>query len=311
MDNSIVEQINKSLDFEKLYKEIIKLNAIAWDGDLSITQIDSWLNNFTGEFLNDEQAERALAINLLLNFTYYTKDEVKHFCKVVFDMYIHAKMDEYNRNPKFKNYSDAQKEANIVKNTKFVSLGNPSESGSFILYWFRKVNDLPKSVFEVDDCIPESFDVLNEYYNSSNDKEEILVCFLGFEKDISNYVNHVANPSKTIAINGFPAYYPKMKDYSLLNNYELLSKIGKENVFYTTANNPFSAYNTLCEILEKFSNSILNICVLGNKPMALGACIFALNHPRHSKVSFPYPSRYKIDTSITSNNCWHYQIVFT
>ena len=155
------------------------------------------------------------------------------------------------------------------------------------------------------------YSVLNEYYISSNDKQEILVCFLGFDRGLSNYVNDIANPSRTIAVNGFPAYYPKLKDYSLVNNYDLLSKIGKENIFYTTANNPFSTYNTLCEISRAFPNSILNICVLGNKPMALGACLFALNHSAFSKVSFPYPKRYNIDSSKSSNNCWHYQIVFT
>ena len=155
------------------------------------------------------------------------------------------------------------------------------------------------------------YSVLNEYYISSNDKQEVLVCFLGFDKGLSNYVNDIINPSKTIAVNGFPAYYPKLKDYSLLNNYELLSKIGKENIFYTTANNPFASYNTLCEVSKSFPDSILNICVLGNKPMALGACLFALNHSSISKVSFPYPQKYNIDASKTSNNCWHYQIKFS
>ena len=155
-----------------------------------------------------------------------------------------------------------------------------------------------------------NYSVLNEYYTSSNDKEEVLVCFLGLEKNLSNYVNDIVNPSRTIAINGLPAYYPKMKDYSLLNNYELLSKIGKENVLYTIANNPFASYNILCEISKDSPNSILNICVLGNKPMALGACYYALNHPGSSKISYPYPTRYKLDTSQESNNCWHYEIDF-
>lgn len=51
-------------------------------------------------------------------------------------------------------------------------------------------------------------------------------------------------------------------------------------VRYAQANNPFSAYNTLVEIKDSNTDKLLDICVLGSKPMALGACMFALRNPR-------------------------------
>lgn len=152
--------------------------------------------------------------------------------------------------------------------------------------------------------------VLNEYYISSNRKAELLVIFLGFDRIVSDYVNEQLNPNKTIVINGFPAYYPKLKDQSLLNNYELISKIDKENIYYTVANNPYCAYNTLCDIAKSNTDYIMNICTLGNKPMALGACLYALNHPEYCKVTFPYPERYEIDLSESSEKSWCYEFDF-
>lgn len=162
MDNSIVERINSFFDFNKMYNDIQKLNIVAWNGAISMSQVDLWLDNFTGEFLGDSQAEKNLALNMLRNYTYYTDREIKHFCKVIYELYIHSKIADYNSSKKHEGLTDAQKEAEAVKNTKFISLGIPSESGSLILYWFRDANLLPKTVFQLDDDIPENLVVLDD-----------------------------------------------------------------------------------------------------------------------------------------------------
>lgn len=152
--------------------------------------------------------------------------------------------------------------------------------------------------------------VINEFHLSSNKNDELLVIFLGFDQNISNYVNDYISPGKTVVVNGFPAYYQKHKDRSIINNYELISKIDIDNIYYTVANNPYSAYNTLCQIQRDHKNYVINVCALGNRPMALGACLYALKHTDNVKVVFPYPKKYEFDESISSNTVWNYHINF-
>jgi len=149
---------------------------------------------------------------------------------------------------------------------------------------------------------------INEYFTSTISKDVVLVCFLGFDRLVSKYIHERKEHSDVVAVNGFPSYYPKLKDISLEHNYELISAIGRNSVQFTQANNPFSAYNLLTEVKSKNEDKILDICVLGSKPMALGACIFALHNPSNTKVSYPYPVRYKPHTTIETSDIWLYGV---
>lgn len=148
-----------------------------------------------------------------------------------------------------------------------------------------------------------------EYFISGKEDKVTLVLFLGFDRLVSKFVHDRVDPTNVVAINGFPSYMPKMKDISLINNYELLSTF-EIDVFYTKANNPFSAYNTLCDIKSKYSDSLLNICVLGTKPMALGACLFSIDNINSVKVTYPYPKEYNISATEESASLWYYKIGF-
>lgn len=154
-----------------------------------------------------------------------------------------------------------------------------------------------------------SYKVIEEFNNSGNGKKEVLVCFLGFDRNVSKYVYDKVVPYETIVVNGFPSYLPKLKDISLVNNYELITTVGTEKVISVRANSPYAVYNCLNDISEKYKDEILNICVLGTKPMALGACLFALRNPRKAKVSFPFPEQYKRNSSVDIGDSWCYQII--
>lgn len=157
---------------------------------------------------------------------------------------------------------------------------------------------------------PRDYRTLNEYFVSAGTRDVILVCFLGFEKYVSKYVHERNEHSKVIAINGFPSFLPKIKDISLEHNYELISAIGSDQVRYAQADTPFSTYNVLTSIFQDHENTLLDICVLGSKPMALGACMFALDHPEEVKVSYPFLTNYKKHTSIDVATTWWYSISF-
>jgi len=61
---------------------------------------------------------------------------------------------------------------------------------------------------------------------------------------------------------------------------------------YSKANNPFEIYNLLQGIKIKTPNNFINIAPLGTKPMALGACLFALHNPA-VRIIYPLPDAYE------------------
>ena len=59
-----------------------------------------------------------------------------------------------------------------------------------------------------------SYKVIEEYNNSGSGKKEILICLLGFDRNISKYVYDEVLPYEIVVVNGFPSYLPKLKDIS-------------------------------------------------------------------------------------------------
>lgn len=66
-------------------------------------------------------------------------------------------------------------------------------------------------------------------------------------------------------------------------------------------------HNQLYALLLK--DALLDLCVLGSKPMALGASIFALKNPKQVKVSYPFPTQYCNHTTLDAAHTWIYRFV--
>ena len=115
---------------------------------------------------------------------------------------------------------------------------------------------------------------------------------------------------QTYAVNGFPSYTAKLKDVSLFNNEGFINKIDRENLLCTTANNPFETYNLLRDLRAKNRGVLLNLCTIGSKPMALGTCLFALDHLTDVKVTYPFYEKTQFDTEEEPGKTWRYGIHF-
>ena len=141
-----------------------------------------------------------------------------------------------------------------------------------------------------------------------NDAKRIIFYILGFEK---NYINRLIpqeiKSEGIVPINGFPSYFPKYKDISLINNnvnyYDLDIKI-----VYAEANNPFDTYNKISLLQKNYDNYFIDIIPTGPKPMALGACLYALKNNHGIRILFPFPSKYKIKQSEGKGIIWEYLI---
>lgn len=140
-------------------------------------------------------------------------------------------------------------------------------------------------------------------------RTRLLIILLGFEGDLSREINEDISPSETMVVNGFPSYCPKFKDISLVAN-EKLTGDRDVKIQFSRANNPFETFNLLETVKERNKNAFINIAPLGTKPMALGACIFALNNP-DVRVIYPLPETYEKETTKKCWGSWRYHIPLT
>ncbi|MGB2868626.1 MAG: hypothetical protein WBD36_09255, partial [Bacteroidota bacterium] len=103
---------------EDLKKTIMLTISTAWKVGLTNDDIESWLSNFQGEILNKKE-ERVIALWLLINFTYFTENEVRHLCRILLGKYIHASLvEEHGVNKKV-----SEEVQNLLSETAFISLG--------------------------------------------------------------------------------------------------------------------------------------------------------------------------------------------
>lgn len=142
-----------------------------------------------------------------------------------------------------------------------------------------------------------------------DEQQRMIYYILGFEM---NYLNKLipqeVNPDGIIPINGFPAYFPKYKDISLINNNVNYHEMDIQMVF-SSANNPFETFNKLSSLKSQHENYCIDIIPTGTKPMALGACLFALKKGNNdTRLLFPFPAEYKNQHSIGKGTIWEYVI---
>ncbi len=135
----------------------------------------------------------------------------------------------------------------------------------------------------------------------------VLIVQLGFEADSLGEINVDVSPNESFLVNGFPSYAPKFKDISLVVN-EYYTGNKDSIILYSRSNNPFEIFNLLDKIKKNyFNNAFLNIAPLGTKPMALGACLFAIHNPE-VRVIFPFSEKYEKVTTEECWNSWIYQV---
>lgn len=135
----------------KYGKQIEVLSSILWENKVQGPKIIEWLDNF------DNDTEKEYAIYLLSRLMYFGSSSIRNLLKALYrDLYRYPIIDKIRHNngdtldsqiiePLFKNE---------LKSTRFLGVGNPSESGVHLLYYFRQENKIPKDLFiNTDDII--------------------------------------------------------------------------------------------------------------------------------------------------------------
>ncbi len=138
----------------------------------------------------------------------------------------------------------------------------------------------------------------------SGTTRKTLVVLLGFDGELSSFIHEHVSPDELLVVNGFPAYYPKFKNTSLVSSERIVSSAGTQR-YYVAANNPFETFNLLWNLKRKKPGAFFNVAPLGTKPMALGACMLGLACPS-VRIVYPLPERYAEKTTEESWRSWAY-----
>ncbi|NLN72533.1 MAG: hypothetical protein GX137_07120 [Thermoplasmatales archaeon] len=152
-DDFLIKIVEESFDIEKLKQIIHEMSITAWGNRIERPHLDRWLRNFDGSVLRNEGVEKKIALWLLINFTFYSDKEIRALCRYMYEDYIHSKLLQYDSVGFMSKDSITKKIQHIIDSTVFLPLGNPSESGTNILYFFRQENGLSKQSFVLSDGV--------------------------------------------------------------------------------------------------------------------------------------------------------------
>lgn len=135
-----IEEIEKSKD------QIQKLSTWLWGKSILLEDIDHWLENFGAE---EPNREKYIALNLLSQFMFYDLREVRQAMKSIYkDKFILPLITGHRSNCSSYNLKDYSEYIDLIMGkTVFSAVGNPSESSSLLLYFFRQRNRLTKDFF--------------------------------------------------------------------------------------------------------------------------------------------------------------------
>lgn len=141
--------MTKDDHIEILERKIKYLAEGTWEHRLTLVDVRQWLAQFqpAADLEKDEQLH---ALFLLSEFIYFGHSEIRELLRSLYrDLFRSRMIYEIRRkNGNTKNYPEiTQKYAEVRKQTRFLGVGNPSESGTHLLYYFRQENNLGKELF--------------------------------------------------------------------------------------------------------------------------------------------------------------------
>jgi hypothetical protein len=135
---------------DALFRRIKTLSERLWEDHCQAPDIEDWLGNFDGRHCADLSLERLHALHLLSSVSYFGLRELRVLLKAMFRDYYRYPIVQALR-PQLADSRDAVAMARLFQDelraTRFLGMGNPAESGTHLLYYFRQENRLSRSLF--------------------------------------------------------------------------------------------------------------------------------------------------------------------
>ncbi|MDY0903892.1 phosphoribosyltransferase-like protein [Pedobacter sp. CFBP9032] len=174
--------------YDRLLKKIYAYYQTIWRDKFKDDIHQDWLNNFHHSDTDLSEKEKLNMLYLLSKFMYFGNEELRQLLLSVFrDLYkypIISQIRKANNDTIDQNFIDIEFKKELEK-TRFLGVGNPSESGVHLLYYFRQQCGLSKRSFINTSDIFTTLPII-EKDNHGNDRK-----FLKSEinhKDVKRYI---------------------------------------------------------------------------------------------------------------------------
>jgi hypothetical protein len=128
----------------------------------------------------------------------------------------------------------------------------------------------------------------------STTEESVFVPLLGFEGARFRHVIEQVQPSheRIVPVVGIPGFKPWYIFETYMGNRATLEETSAwHHIEFVPANCPFSCFYLLQELARCHPNSTLKVAMIGTKPHALGAVMFALTSPSRIELVYDNPIR--------------------
>ena len=139
-----------SAPVDELLAKIKGLSETIWDHRASETQVNNWLKNFSDPANGTEDERKLHALYLLSQFIYFGRRQMREMMRVLYrDLYRRPIIEAIRKDnaDTIDRQLIKRKFQATLERTLFLGVGNPSESGCHLLYYFRQENGLPKKSF--------------------------------------------------------------------------------------------------------------------------------------------------------------------
>ena len=231
-------------------QKIKHLSSWVWKTDIDNKKIDNWLENFQGLIDQNKEHEEINSLFLLKQYMYFGQREVREMLKSSYhNLFYKPLLHHLKYTSKIPNHKLATTLESHLAKTRFLGIGNISESSSLLLYYFRQVNKLdPKLFWHVHEVFQYNEDnVLSLTLNENNEKIENYI----FIDDISG--------TGTQAYSFFTGKNREEEIVGLEVIKQIIKKNSNANIYYITL---FSTQKSN-EKLDKISNlKIKNVFLL-------------------------------------------------
>ena len=133
--------------WDALTTRLVTLDERVWEGKASGPTVANWLSNFTGQTGATAEVERLHALYLLSQFMYFGSKEIRVLLRAMYRELFLLPLAQKVRAETGNVAEFCDRMAQEKQGTRFLGVGNPSESGVHLLYYFRQENGLSKSSF--------------------------------------------------------------------------------------------------------------------------------------------------------------------
>ena len=173
-----------------LLTKIKAFNDTIWENKAKESQIYAWLANFESPANGTEDERKLHALYLLSQFMYFGVRQIRELMRVLYrDLYKYPLVQQIRENNG--DTTDVKminrKFTDALERTRFLGVGNPSESGNHLLYYLRQENELHA------ECFTNGSDILK---NRNVDRYVFVDDFCGSGHQARDYLTKIVGPIK-------------------------------------------------------------------------------------------------------------------